>query len=43
MFYKPVTDATFRGLNSVIKVVILAAAYTKEIVKYVNDIQMLSA
>jgi hypothetical protein len=43
MFYKRVTDATFRGLNSVIKVEIWEAVYTKEIVKYVNDIQMLSA
>jgi hypothetical protein len=43
MFYKAVTDATFNGLNSVIKIAILEAAYTKEIVKYVNDIQMLSA
>jgi hypothetical protein len=43
MFYKRVTDATFRGLNSVIKIGILATAYKKEIVKYVNDIQMLSA
>jgi hypothetical protein len=43
MFYKIVTHATFRGLNSVIKVAILEAAYKKEIVKYVNDIQMFSA
>jgi hypothetical protein len=43
MFYNLVTHATFCGLNSVIRIMILAAAYTKELVKYVNDIQMLSA
>ena len=43
MFYKLVTHATFHGLNSVIKGVILEATYKKEIVKYVNDIQMVGA
>jgi hypothetical protein len=40
MFCIRVTGKRLYCLNNVLKTVVLAAAYRKEIVKYVNDIQM---